>query len=45
MEEWQCTTDNFSVPRKFFSNRGITIADYKSEQKTENKIKNLAKIN
>ena len=31
IEEWQRATDNLSVPRKVFSNRGIIIADYKSE--------------
>ena len=31
IEEWQRATDNSSVPRKVFSNRGIIIADYKSE--------------
>ena len=31
IEEWQRATDNSSVPRKVFSNRGIIIADYASE--------------
>ena len=31
IEEWQLTTDNSSVPRKVFANRGVIIADYKSE--------------
>ncbi len=31
IEEWQHATDNSSVPRKVFSNRGVIIADYKSE--------------
>ena len=31
IEKWQHVTDNSSVPRKVFSNRGIIIADYKSE--------------
>ena len=31
IEEWYRTTDNSSVPRKSFANRGIIIADYKSE--------------